>query len=214
MIGSSSMSYCNFLVSLILSHREILVEYKLMTCLPKAFPVFSPFSFSSRCLYPAYVLFMASSLALSSFPCVHLCPNLPSSMILFNSSLFLCCSMPSFGVYQQCLQKTRYRLICLQHQPLSLLNVEIDIIWKTILHINTNDNSVIIFLKSKVKNSQLWYFAWNNFRGRFCDVIVSSFHFWSSFCCCSSFVDVLHSHLLFDIILTLPWTITGFLHPF
>ena len=108
------MSCCNFLVSLILSHREMLAEYKLMTCLPKAFPVFSPFSFSSRCLYPAYVLFMASSLALSSLPCVHLCPNLPSSMILFSSSLFLWCSMPSFGVYQQCLQKTHYRLICLQ----------------------------------------------------------------------------------------------------
>ena len=27
-----------------------------------------------------------------------------------------------------------------------------------------------------------------------------SFHFWSSFCYCSSFVNVLHSHFLFDII--------------
>ena len=25
-------------------------------------------------------------------------------------------------------------------------------------------------------------------------IFVSSFHFWSQFCCCSSFVDVLHSH--------------------
>ena len=31
-------------------------------------------------------------------------------------------------------------------------------------------------------------------------LFTSLFHFWSSFCCCSSFVDVLHSHLLFDII--------------
>ena len=31
-------------------------------------------------------------------------------------------------------------------------------------------------------------------------IFVSSFHFWSSFCCCSLFADVLHSHLLFDII--------------
>ena len=31
-------------------------------------------------------------------------------------------------------------------------------------------------------------------------LFTSLFHFSSSFCCCSSFVDVLHSHLLFDII--------------
>ena len=31
-------------------------------------------------------------------------------------------------------------------------------------------------------------------------IFVSSFHFWSSFCCCSLFVNILHSHLLFDII--------------
>ena len=101
MIGSSSISQRNFLTSLILTIREMPVEYKLITCLPKAFPVFSPFSFSSRCLYSTYVLFMASSLALSNFPCVHLCPNkraLLLSMTLFNSSRFLFCSMPSFGV--------------------------------------------------------------------------------------------------------------------
>ena len=101
MIGSFSMSCCNFLTSLILSHREIPVDYRLTTCLPKAFPVFSPFSFSSRCLYSAYVLFITSSLALSTLPCVHLCPNkcaLFLSMTLFNSSRFLCYSMPSFGV--------------------------------------------------------------------------------------------------------------------
>ena len=69
-----------------------------MTCFPKAFPIFSPFSFSSRCLYLAYVLFWTSSLTLSTLSCVHLCSNLSLPMILFNSSRFLCCSVPSPGV--------------------------------------------------------------------------------------------------------------------
>ena len=72
-----------------------------MTCLPKVFPVFSSFSFSSRCLFSTYVLLIISSLAFSTLPCVHLCPNkcaLPLSMRLSNSSRFLCCSMPSFGL--------------------------------------------------------------------------------------------------------------------
>ena len=61
---------------------------------------------------------------------------------------------------------------------------------------NTNNTSVIIFFFNwKVKNSQRWYFGWENFRGGFCYVscifisllylhfiFVSSFHFWSSFC--------------------------------
>ena len=97
------MSWCNFLISLILSNQEMPVEYKLMTCLPKASPVFSPFLFSSRCLYlySAYVLLIVSSLTVSTFLCVYLLPNkypLPLLMALFNSSRFLCCSMPSFGV--------------------------------------------------------------------------------------------------------------------
>ena len=98
MIGSFSMSCRNFLTSLILSHREIPVEYRLTTCLPRAFPVFSPFSFSSRCLYSAYILLIISSLALSTLLCVHLCPNLPLSMTLFNSSRFLCCSILYSGI--------------------------------------------------------------------------------------------------------------------
>ena len=73
------------------------IEYKFITSLLKTFLVFSPFSFSSRCLYSAYVLFI-TSLALSTHSCAHLCPNFPLSMILFNSSHFLCCSVPFFGV--------------------------------------------------------------------------------------------------------------------
>ena len=41
---------------------------------------------------------------------------------------------------------------------------------------NTNNRSVIIFLK--IKNSQRCYFAWENLQRGFCDVICcSSFHF-------------------------------------
>ena len=128
------MSCHNFLTSLILTNWEIPLEYKLMACFPNAFAVFSPISFSSRYLYTAYVLLMVSWLDLSTLPCVHLCPNkcaLPLSMTLFNSSCFLCCSMPSLGVSTNH-QKTHYCLICLQHYPLSLLKVEIATIWRTI----------------------------------------------------------------------------------
>ena len=124
MIGSVSMFRRNFLTSLILSYREIPVEYKLMTCLPKAFPVFSPFRFSSRCLYSEYVLLIISSLAFSTLPCVHLCPNkcaLLLSMTLFNSSFFFCFSVPSFGVSTTSPKKSLSFNI-LQHQALSLSN--------------------------------------------------------------------------------------------
>ena len=64
--------------------------------LPQGFFSFQPFPLCSRCFYSAYVLLIISSLALSIFLCVRLCPSLPLSMIPFNSSDFLCCSMPSF----------------------------------------------------------------------------------------------------------------------
>ena len=37
---------------------------------------------------------------------------------------------------------------------------------------NTNNTSVIIFLNQKVKNSQRWYFAWENLRGGFCCIFI------------------------------------------
>ena len=85
------------------------VEYKLITCFLKAFPVFSSFSFSSCCFYSVYLLFMASSLSLSTLSCVHLCPNkcaLPMLMTLFKHSRFQCCSMPSFGASTTSLKKS------------------------------------------------------------------------------------------------------------
>ena len=108
MIGSFSMSCCNCLTTLILYHLEMPVEYKLMTCLPKAFPVFSPFLFGSRCLYSAYVLSIISSLTLSALLCVHL-HSLTLSTAFFNSSCYLCCSIPSLGVsttYQKTMSPT------------------------------------------------------------------------------------------------------------
>ena len=101
MIKSFSIFCCYFLTSLILTTREIPVEYKLMTCLPRAFHVFSLFSFISHSLYSAYVLLIVSSLALSTFSYVHLRPNkyaLPLLITLFKHSRFICCSILSFGV--------------------------------------------------------------------------------------------------------------------
>ena len=124
MIGSYSMSWLNFLTYLILIHQGIPVEYKLMTCLPRTFPVFSCFSFKSLCLYSAYVLLIVSSLVLSTLSYAHLCPNLPLSMRLFKHSRFLCSSTLSFGV-SIISPKTHHCLIHLQHRSLLLLRVEI-----------------------------------------------------------------------------------------
>ena len=101
MIGSFSMSCRYFFTSRILTTQEIPLEYKSITCLPRALPFFSPFSFSSRYLYSAYFLWVVSSLALSTFYSVHLLANkyaLPLLVTLFKHSCFLCCSVPSFGV--------------------------------------------------------------------------------------------------------------------
>ena len=139
------MSCCNFLTSLILTILETPVEYKLMTCLPRAFPVFSPFSFSSRGFYSAYVLLIISFPALSTLLCVYLCPNLPLSMILFSSSSFLCCSVPSCGV-STTTPKSHHRLM----SPTSAIifikrqnrhHMKNNIRYKG----NTNSTSVIIF---------------------------------------------------------------------
>ena len=72
-----------------------------MTCLPKVFPVFLLFSFSSCRLYKVQALFIVSSLALPNLSYVHLCPSkcaLPLSITLFKHSRFRCCLMPSLGL--------------------------------------------------------------------------------------------------------------------
>ena len=176
------MSWCNFLTSLILIHQEIPVEYKLMTCLPKAFPVYSPFPFSLRCLYFAYVLFMTSSLALSSLTYVHLCPNLPLSMRTFKHSRFLCCSMPSFGVSTVSLKKSSSfsmspTLVIAFIKGRNRYQMKDNIKYKD----NTNNTSVIIFLK--IQRLPAMLLSLGEPPVRF--FVVSSFHFWSSFCCCT-----------------------------
>ena len=75
---------------------------------------------------------------------------------------------------------------------------------------NTNNTSVIIFFK-KVKNSQRWYFAWENLRGGFCCIFIFiSFLYLHFVVICRRFFI----HIYFSTSsLTLPWTIAGFLHP-
>ena len=97
-----------------------------MKCLPKVFPVFSPFLFSTRCLYSAYVLLIVLLLALSIFyvsivffrlvPCL----GLWQTLNILLSYAVECLPL----VYQQYHQKAHYRLRCFQHQPLPLLHVE------------------------------------------------------------------------------------------
>ena len=98
MIGSFSVSSC-----IILTTWEIPVENKLMACLPKTFPVFSPFSFSSRCLYSAYVLLIVFFCWLYlHFLCPFFLPPNKYALRLLTAPLkhshFLCCLIHSFAV--------------------------------------------------------------------------------------------------------------------
>ena len=171
-----------------------------MTCLPKAFHVFPPFSFSSRCLYAAYVLLMVSLLALSTFSCVYLC-KLPLSMALFKHSRFLCCSLSSFGVSTMSPKNS----LSFNMSPTSAIifikcrnrhHMKNNIRYKG----NINNTSVIIFFNWRTKipsdvtllgRTTIEVFV-------MLVVVVYSFlffflllffiHFYSSFCCCSSFI--------------------------
>ena len=126
------------------------IEYRLL-CFPKAFRFFS-FFIPLHCLYSAYALLIISSLALSTFLCVHLCPNLPLSMTPFNSSRFLCYSVASFVVSTTSPKKpSTSTIIFIKCQ--NLQHMKKNIRYKG----NTNNTFVIIFLK--IKNSQRWYFA-------------------------------------------------------
>ena len=182
--GSSSISCHNFLASLILKKRETPLEYKLMTCLPNAFAVFSPFSLSPGCFYAAYVLLMVSLLALSTLPCVHLYPNkcaLSLSMTLFNTSRFLCCSVPSFGV-STASPKISPTTATIFVKCRNRCHMKNNIRYKG----NTNNTSVIIFLTGGQINSQRCYFVWS-VRWGFCDVgCRCSFILCFSCCCCIS----------------------------
>ena len=96
MIGSLSISCCNLCTSLIWTTWDTPVKYILITSLPKAFPVFSPFKFSSCWSYSAYPLLMVLLLALSTFSCVHYFLSLskyisPLPITPFTHPCFFCC---------------------------------------------------------------------------------------------------------------------------
>ena len=128
-------------------------------------------------------------------------------MTSFNSFRFLCCSMPSFGVSITSLKNS----LSFNMSPASAIifikcrnhhHMKNNIRYKG----NTNNTCVIIFFKIEGQKLAAMVLCLGEPPKRFFVVadlhfiFVSSFHFWSSFCRCSSFVDVLHSHLLFDII--------------
>ena len=196
------------------------VEYKLMTCLPKTFPVFLPFSFSSRCLYSANVLLIISSLALSTLSCVHLCPNYPLSLILFNSSCFLCCSVPSFGASTTSpknsssvnLSPTLVIIFITYRNRHQMKN---NVRYKG----NINNTSVIIFLKNQKLPAML--ICLGEPPVRFLCCCCCSFHFMIFILLLYFHVLILFILLLFSIhiffstsFLTPLWTIFGFSCPF
>ena len=97
-------------------------------------------------------------------------------MTLFNSSRFLCWSMPSIGVTTTSPKNS----LSFNMSPTSAI---------IFIKCQNGYQMKIIFLIREDNNSQRCYFAWENLRGGFCDVG----------CCCSLFivVAVLHSFLFF-----------------
>ena len=139
---------------------------------------------------------MVSSLALSTYSYIHLCPNtcaLPLSMTLFNSSRFLCCSMPSFGV-----STTSPKQSSLFHVSPASANIFIKC-WNR-HHMknsfrykgNIDNTSVIIFLiKSWLSKTPSNGTCLGEPPGGFCDV---------GCCCCFWSHWIFLFSLLFDII--------------
>ena len=126
-------------------------------------------------------------------------------MTLFKHSRFLCCSVPSFGVtaaspkYSSLLSMSPTSAIifikCRNRQ-----HMKNNINYKG----NINSTSVIIFLIRRQKLPKMVLCLGEPPRrflvmSNLVSFLYLHFIFWSSFCCCSSFADVLHSHLLFDI---------------
>ena len=101
MIGSFSISCCNFLASLTLTTQEIPVEDKLMTCLPKGlFSFFTLLIQFTLLVFGVHFVysFVAGFTTLSCVHCFLPSSTLPLLIALFKHSRFLCCSTPSFGV--------------------------------------------------------------------------------------------------------------------
>ena len=203
------MSCHNFLTSLILTNQEMPVEYKL-TCFHKTFAVFSPFSFTSHCLYSAYILLIVSLLALSTLSRVHLCPNkcaFPLSMTLFKHSHFLCYSMPSFGVSTISPKKSLSFNIFPTSAIAFITGLNLHHM-KNYIRYNSNTNNpfVIIFFKStqqklpsdgtllgRTSERFLWCWLLLLFSSQevfhsfsIFNLLLFFIHFCSSFCCCCS----------------------------
>ena len=125
MIGSFSISCPDFFTALILTTWEIPLEYRLITCLPKAFPVFLPFSFSSRYLYSAYVLLMASlfyQLLQVSIICSH---RLDFLCLLHRLNILVSyATRHLLLVYQKYFQRTHHRPLCFLNLALSVLHFD------------------------------------------------------------------------------------------
>ena len=86
------------------------LEQRLITWLPKVFLVFSPFLFSSCCLYSAYTLLMVTSQALSALSYVYCFYHLVNILLLcllnpFNILFFYTAKHPLLR-YQWYLQRT------------------------------------------------------------------------------------------------------------
>ena len=99
------------------------------------------------------IYFTDLSLALSTLPCLHLCPfisiNLPLSMALFKHSHFLCCSIPYFGV-STISPKNSSSFNLFSTSPITFIKYRNrHQIKNNIRYGNIDNTSVTIFFKSK-----------------------------------------------------------------
>ena len=197
-IRSFSLSSFNFFTFLILATWETLVEYRLITYLPKALSVFSPYSFISRCFYAAYVLLIVLLLALSTFyvPIVfcHLVNAICFCLLQKRHSCFLCCSIPSFGLSTvSAMNSSSFNFF--SDLPSSLWHSRIATIWQTIWHMNVmsigitvRDGSTRANLPSLVPLREP--------PGGFCYI---------DCCCCFTSLEVFHFHATFYATDTPSW---------
>ena len=116
----------NFFPSLILTTWEILIAYRLLTCLPNALPVFSLYLFIYFILLVFIICFIDSFVA--SFINPFMCPlSLTTKQIHFSCPF---CTLYTFwfitqlnallSVYQQYLQKTHHHFIGFLHLTFDL----------------------------------------------------------------------------------------------
>ena len=189
MIGSVLMSCCDLCTSLILTTWDKPVKCIVIAGLSKVFPVFSPFSFNSCCLYSTYALSMVLLLALSTFSCVYcfLLSNKytsPLSIKPFKHPHFFCSTIPSWSV----------STVSAKNSSSSSLFSTSGIMFSTYRkhrrkrtnmtyknNLNaTNDTSVIIFTGPIYCNKSLWLYFQEDVRKVFLGL--TSFLFFNQKC--------------------------------